>query len=139
MKMTQLLIAAITMAAVAVPLSIGQEPAKPETNVEATVVCSEDVQSSPEITPYGFARATLTSLWYARNTSDLDREIEKGEKEADNYSSFLATMMRVTKTSTENFTCAKRALMPFVTQGNSTSLSPDQQRNMGSSRAHTNA
>ncbi len=97
---------------------IGSAVRAPDPNAEALVVCSQDLHSSPEFTPYGFARATLTSLWYARNGAERGNEITKAAKATDNAFSLFTAMMRITKTSTNDFICAKRSLRPFVTKEN---------------------
>jgi hypothetical protein len=65
-------------------------------------------------TPYGFAKGTLASLWYAKNAANRGDEIKKVAKESDNMFSLVTGMMRVTKTSTNDFLCAKHSLRPFI-------------------------
>jgi hypothetical protein len=81
------------------------------------VVCPGLLQPEP-LTPYGFAKATLVSLWYARNAAERANEIKEPPRETDNYLPWLAAMMRITKTSTNDFICAKRSLKPFATKEN---------------------
>jgi hypothetical protein len=66
------------------------------------------------LAPLEFAKANLTSLWYARNAAESAGAIEKAVKETDNWFSLLTAMMRITKTSTNYFVCAKRSMLPFT-------------------------
>jgi hypothetical protein len=80
---------------------------------EANVACSPFVQEEP-LTPYGFARANLASLWYARNSvRDALAEMKQGQGEASAFST-LTAMMRGTKISTNDFICAKGLLEPYI-------------------------
>ena len=66
------------------------------------------------LTPYGFARANLASLWYARNSvRDALAEMKQGQGEASAFST-LTAMMRGTKISTNDFICAKGLLEPYI-------------------------
>lgn len=85
----------------------------PDWKAEALVVCPGLLQPEP-LTPPGFAKATLVSLWYARNAAERANEIKQSARETDNYLSWLAAMMRITKTSTNDFICAKRSVKPFA-------------------------
>lgn len=94
-------------------LSSGQAS---DSKAEALVVCPGLLQSEP-LTPYGFAKANLISLWCARNAAErAANEIKQSAKETDSYLSWLAAMMRITKTSTIDFICAKRSVEPFATK-----------------------
>ena len=86
----------------------------PDSISEELVVCPGLLQPEP-LTPYGFAKGTLVSLWFARNAAERATEIKKSEKESDNYFSFMTAMMRITKESTNDFVCAKRSVKPFRT------------------------
>lgn len=88
----------------------------PESKAEALAVCG--VIGSEPLTPYGFAKATLVSLWYARNAAERGNEIKQAAKETDNAFSFLTAMMRITKTSTNDFLCSMRSLRPFTAKDN---------------------
>lgn len=79
---------------------------------EANVVCPGPLETEP-LTPYGFAKATLVSLWHARNAAQHSEDLKKETREATTYFSFVTAMMRVTKTSTNDFICAKRPIKPF--------------------------
>jgi len=96
----------------------GSTVATADSNAEAMVVCPADLNSSPEFTPYGFTKATLTSLWYARNAAERSTEITEAAKETDNAFSLFTAIMRITKTSTNDFICAKRSVKPFTAFGN---------------------
>jgi hypothetical protein len=84
-----------------------------EKQAEAEVACPLFVQTDP-LTPYGFARANLASLWYARN-SVRDALAEMKQSPADsNAFSTLTAMMRSTKVSTNDFICAKRVVKEYA-------------------------
>src|SRR2546427_12158286 len=84
---------------------------------ETNVVCPGPLETEP-LTPYGFAKATLVSLWHARNAAQHSEDLKKETKEATTYFSFVTAMMRVTKTSTNDFICAKRSVKPFTAKQN---------------------
>jgi len=84
-----------------------------ETSTETLVVCP-GVIPPHALTPFEFAKSHLVSLWYARNAAETAGEIQKAGKETDNWFSFLTAMMRITKTSTNDFICAKRSILPFA-------------------------
>lgn len=114
MKTSALLVLSATLQCVA-QTSFAATPATiSDSKAEALVVCSEDLHSSSDLTPYGFAKATLVSLWYARNAAERGNEIQQAGEEADNFFPFMTAMMRITKTSTNDFICAKRPLKPFT-------------------------
>ncbi len=80
---------------------------------EANVACSPFIQADP-LTPYGFARANLASLWHARNSvRDALAEMKQGHNEANAFST-LTAMMRSTKVSTNDFICAKELLKQYA-------------------------
>jgi hypothetical protein len=80
---------------------------------EANVSCSPVVQVEP-LTPYGFARANLASLWYARNAvRDAMAEMKQSQNETSAFST-LTAMMRGTKLSTNDFICAKGLLEKYT-------------------------
>lgn len=85
----------------------------PESQAEALAACGM-IQPEP-LTPYGLAKSTLVSLWYARNAAERGNEIKQVGKEAENIFSFVTAMMRIGKMSTNDFLCAKRPLRPFTT------------------------
>jgi hypothetical protein len=87
----------------------------PEIQAENLASCSVELLEPP--TPYGFAKGTLVSLWYARNAANRGNEIKKVAKESDNMFSLVTGMMRVTKTATNDFLCAKHTLRPFSEKG----------------------
>jgi hypothetical protein len=84
----------------------------PNANNEALVDCP-DIQQREPVTPYGFAKAALVSLWYARQAAEHRPEIETAKK-ADNSFSYLTQMMRITKSATNDFICARRSIAPFA-------------------------
>jgi hypothetical protein len=79
---------------------------------EALVVC-DALQTQPK-TAYGFAKAALASLWYARNAAARSSELipEKGDDATPVET--LTSMLRAIKNSTNDFVCAKRAVQPFT-------------------------
>lgn len=78
---------------------------------EINVACPIEI---PEFTPYGFAKANLSSLWSARNAvKDAMAQLDEGER-ADNPITLLTAMMRSAKISTNDFICAKRSVEPFA-------------------------
>ena len=80
---------------------------------EAAVACPLFVQTD-SLTPYGFARANLTSLWYARNAvTDAVVEMKQANDDATAFS-LLTAMMRGTKISTNDFICAKRVIEEYA-------------------------
>jgi len=97
---------------------------------EALVACPT-IQTQP-LTPYGFARATLESLWYARNAvKDATAEIKQAQSETENPLASLTAMMRSTKISTNHFICAKRSVQRFAsTQAQLRSVTPSQRENI---------
>src|ERR1035437_3708361 len=73
----------------------------PDAKTEAAVFCSEELYlASIQPNPYGFAKATLASLWFARNAAETAKDILQAAKETDNMLSFSTALMRITKTST---------------------------------------
>lgn len=100
--------AALTFVCVS-PFSSAQ--VKPNNDAyEATVACANPLASEP-LTPYGFAKATLVSLWNARNAAGHD--VQKETKDAKDFFSLTMGMMRIAKMSTNDFICAKRSVKPF--------------------------
>lgn len=84
-----------------------------EKQAEAEVACPLFVQTDP-LTPYGFARANLASLWYARNSvRDALAEMKQSPADANAFST-LTAMMRSTKVSTNDFICAKRVVKEYA-------------------------
>ncbi len=68
-----------------------------------------------QLTPHEFAKATLASLWYARNGANRGTEFEQARGEANNNTfSLITMMMRFNKYSTNDFICAKRSIEPFM-------------------------
>jgi hypothetical protein len=87
----------------------------PDAKTEAAVHCSEELYlASIELTPYGFAKGSLASLWFARNAAETAKGIRQATDEADNMFTFSIALMRITKTGTNDFICAKRAVKPFA-------------------------
>jgi hypothetical protein len=86
----------------------------PDSNAEALAVCAVLESPPKRFTPYEFARATLVSLWYARNAAERSREMNQAANGASNSFSAVTAMMRITKTSTNDFMCAKRSIKPFA-------------------------
>jgi hypothetical protein len=87
----------------------------PDANAEAMVNCP-DLRHPEPLTPYGFAKATLVSLWYAKN-ADRSAELTKATNDSKNYLAWMTAMMRTTKMSTNDFICAKRSVKPFAVKG----------------------
>lgn len=95
-------------------LCLAQKKSAPSrTQTEATVTCISLIPPAP-ITPFGFAKSTLLSLWYARNSAELGKKIPEETKDADNFFTLKTALMRVSKTSTNDFICAKNAIKPFT-------------------------
>lgn len=88
----------------------------PESKAEAIAACGL-LQPEP-LTRFGFAKATLVSLWYARNGAERGKEMKQAANETDNPFSFVTAMMRITKTSTNDFFCAKASIRPFAAKEN---------------------
>lgn len=89
--------------------------AMPDARTEAAVHCSEELYlATIEHTPYGFAKASLASLWFARNAAESARGISQAASESDNMFSLSTALLRITKTATNQFICAKRAVKPFT-------------------------
>lgn len=103
--------------ATVIPLAIsGASRAQvPDANAEAMVNCPGSLLPDP-LTPYGFAKATLVSLWYAKN-ADHSAELTKATNDSKNYLAWMTAMMRTTKLSTNDFICAKRSVKPFAVKG----------------------
>lgn len=89
----------------------------PNTNAEALVNCPVVLELEP-LVPYGFAKAALVSLWYARSAALRSAEINQAANESSNYFTLMTAMMRITKMSTNDFVCAKRAVKPFAVEQN---------------------
>jgi hypothetical protein len=68
----------------------------PESPPESLVVCPGLVQPEP-FTALGFAKATLVSLWYARNASERGNEMKQAGNEADDMFSLQTGLMRLTR------------------------------------------
>jgi hypothetical protein len=101
-----LLIVAIS----AVP-ALGQK-ANPDVQAENLAACSVIV-AEPQ-TPYGFAKAALVSLWYAKTAANRADEIRQAANDSTNMFSLVTGLMRVTKTATNDFLCARHSLRPFI-------------------------
>jgi hypothetical protein len=73
------------------------------------------VAAPKQLTPYENAKATLVSLWYARNAAQRGTEFDQ-ERKKENYDTFqlLTAMMRTNKIATNDFICAKRSIEPFT-------------------------
>src|SRR5205807_971114 len=94
----------------------GRLPA--ESPAEAMASCAMTDTMFGPVTPYSFAKQTLVSLLYARSAAERGNEMKKFKKEhSDNRVSVFTAMLRFTKTATNDFFCAKRALRPFTTEG----------------------
>jgi len=95
----------------------------PDAKAEALVNCPTLVQPEP-LTPYGFAKATLVSLWYARNAAERGTQLKSERKDKDTETPFslLTAMMVLTKTSTNDFICAKRSVKPFAVKQSSDNI-----------------
>ena len=93
------------------PICIAQIP---DARAEAAVSCPVLLQPE-KLVPYGFAKATLVSLWYAKTAAEHASEIQRISQAGDSAFSFMTEVMRITKTSTNDFICAKRVISPFAT------------------------
>jgi hypothetical protein len=82
-------------------------------STDSMVNCPAILQPEP-LTPYGFAKANLVSLYYARNAGQSSDEIKQAAKDATNSLAWMTALMRITKTATNNFICAKRSIKPFA-------------------------
>lgn len=73
------------------------------------------VDPPKQLMPYENAKATLVSLWYARNAAQRGNESEQ-EIKRENYDTFqlITAMMRTNKIATNDFICAKRSIEPFA-------------------------
>ncbi len=87
----------------------------PDSKTEALVSYPALLQPEP-LTPYGFAKATLVSLWYARNGAERSTEFKRAASETNNSFSYLTATMRIIKSSTNDFICAKRSVKPFAVE-----------------------
>ena len=85
---------------------------------ERIVPCPEVNSTSTDSTEFGFAKAALVSLWYARNSMELGSEAKQVGQEAQSQLGFLTAMMRITKQSTDYYVCAKRAVSVFTDSKN---------------------
>jgi hypothetical protein len=85
----------------------------PDANAEALVNCPGLLLPEP-LTPYGFAKTTLVSLWYARNADQHSAEITQAKNESNNSFALMTATMRATKMSTNDFICAKRSVKSFA-------------------------
>ncbi len=108
-----LLVLAIGIVALTPALYPAQKSAPSRTETEASVTCINLIPPAP-ITAFGFAKSTLVSLWYARNSAELGKKIPEETKDADNFFTLKTALMRVAKTSTNDFLCAKNAIKPFA-------------------------
>jgi len=86
----------------------------PDEKAEALVNCGF-IQAEP-LTPYGFAKATLVSLWFAKNAFERGVEVNLAARESSNFFAFQTAMLRIAKASTNDFICAKRSVKPFLVQ-----------------------
>src|SRR4030095_11505354 len=59
-----------------------------ENRNEAEVVCPA-VSANPSFTPFSFAKATMMSLWYARNAAREGQEGAEAAKSSENYLSLM--------------------------------------------------
>lgn len=84
----------------------------PTSKAEARVACNALLLPEPK-TAYGFAKATLVSLWYARNAARRSSEMKPQPGETETPLSTVTSMMLAIKNSTNDFVCAKRAVQPF--------------------------
>jgi hypothetical protein len=101
---------------VLVVLAAAVETASAQTSkpkAENTAACPLFIQSDPP-TPYGFAKANLASLWYARNAvKDALVEMKQAQDEQNSFAA-LTAMMRSTKISTNDFICAKQVVQLYA-------------------------
>lgn len=77
-----------------------------------SVMCVEFVLSPPENTTFGFAKATLVSLWYARNAQQRASEITKQAK--TDTSTFLASAASIEKIVRNEYFCSQEMLTTFT-------------------------
>jgi hypothetical protein len=103
----------ILVIAVALAVSNHSAAQVPDAKAEALVSCADPLEPAP-LTPYGFAKSTLVSLWHARHAVEQATGLKKETAAATNYLSLVTAMMRATKASTNDFICAKRSVAPFT-------------------------
>lgn len=68
-------------------------------------------------TPYGFANAVLNSLTYARDAADRALEIPQVTKQVSDPTALMTELLRISKTSTDDYMCAESALSNFNQNG----------------------
>ncbi len=85
----------------------------PPLKSDGFVSCSLFYDEVPPATPFGFSRAALLSLSYARDagTASLISEISS---KSDNPDGYWAGQMKLLKQTKNYYTCAKRAISPFA-------------------------
>jgi hypothetical protein len=88
------------------------------TNEKAESLVSCPVAIQPDATRYGFAKATLVSLWYAKTAAERATEMKHEIWEATRPFSQITVMMRTAKESSNDFICAKQPLKPFARSKN---------------------
>lgn len=129
-------VALLTLSAAAAPTSLTVPPLQDsETNAEALVVCS-DVAATSTLSALDFARSNLTALWYARNAAKHAEEILETSKQSDSDLSLLTGLMRITKLTTNDFVCAKRAILPYTTDRAGNDIATTARMLEGVYRAH---
>jgi hypothetical protein len=84
--------------------------------------CLSESPPPKQLTAYEFAKATLASLWYARNGANRGAEIQQATNEANNPISLITAWMRINKTSTNDFVCAQRSIAPFINGDKNTAV-----------------
>lgn len=77
-------------------------------------MCLELTLFPPEVNTYGFAKATVISLWYARNAQQRANEISKQAKTTPDTAAFLSTTARIERISRNEYSCSRQSLIPFV-------------------------
>jgi hypothetical protein len=106
-------LAPVLMVVVTAIPALSQE-VRPESQQEALASCGLIGAGTEPLTPYGFGKATLVSLWFAKTGAERGSEMRKAAGETDNMFSFMTAMLRISKTATNDFYCAKKALRPFA-------------------------
>ena len=88
------------------------------TNEKAESLVSCPVAIQADATRYGFAKATLVSLWYAKTAAERATEMKHEIWETTRPFSQITVMMRTAKESSNDFICAKQPLKPFARSKN---------------------
>lgn len=106
---------ALLMFALSAALCSGQRV--PESDAEVLAPCSVIDTEPLTFTPYRFAKATLISLWYARNGVELQKATNQKIQKLDSPVATITVWMTGMKKASSQFQCAKKILRPFASKG----------------------